>query len=68
MKQAPLLLLAFTLFFSGILPSFAQSEFGVYSAEEKNMTVYEKDTTAAAVCLLATSDLKFELGDKWVVL
>ena len=68
MKQPQVLLLVSTLFFSGILCSFAQSEFGVYSAEEKNMTVYEKDTTAAAVCLFATSDLKFELGDKWVVL
>ncbi|MEM6892057.1 MAG: DUF3857 domain-containing protein [Bacteroidota bacterium] len=68
MKQPHLLLVVFTLFFSGTLSSFSQSEFGVYSAKEKNMTVYEKDTTAAAVCLFATSDLKFDIGDKWVVL
>ncbi|MEL6484107.1 MAG: hypothetical protein AAFP96_04585, partial [Bacteroidota bacterium] len=67
MKQPQLLLVVFTLFFSGILSSFAQSEFGVYSAEEKNMTVYEKDTTAAAVYLFDTSDTKFEVKDSRVV-
>ncbi|MEO1485876.1 MAG: DUF3857 domain-containing protein [Bacteroidota bacterium] len=68
MKQPQLLLVVFTLFFSGILSSFAQSEFGVYSAEEKNMTVYEKDTTAAAVYLFDTSDTKFEVKDSRVVM